>query len=93
MIRHHGAADAEQQDDDGEAERGFSHRDADREDGEHHPCRLPAVAREGDEVDVDRVHHQLDAEQDANRVAARRHAEQADAEHDRRQDEIRLQAH
>ena len=44
------------------------------------PGGVAAEPREGDQVDVDGVQHQLDAEQDADGVAARHHAEEADAE-------------
>src|SRR6185436_16781417 len=61
VIRHDGPADTEQKNDDGEAERRFGDGDADREDGEDHPRRDTRVAGERDQVDVDGVHHQLDA--------------------------------
>ena len=66
---------------------------------DHHDERedlavLVAVrAREGDEREVRRVEHQLEAEQDHERVAAHEHAAGADAEDQRREDEVPLDAH
>ena len=50
-------------------------------------------AREGDQREVRRVEHQLEAEQDHERVAAREHAGGADAEDQRRDDEVPADAH
>ena len=93
MIRHHGAPDAEQQDDDGQAHRRFCDGDADGEQGEDHPDLAAAESGERDQVDIDRVEHQLDAEQNADGVASRHDTEQADAEHDGGEYQVRLQAH
>ena len=93
MIGHDSTADPEQQDDDGQSHRGFGDGDADREDGKDHPDLAAAESGERDQIDVDRVEHQLDAEQDADRVASRHDTEQADAKHDGGEYEVRLQAH
>src|SRR5207249_4734083 len=66
-----------------EADRGLGGGEHDDEDGEH----LPVVARvrvagEGDVVDVGRVEHQLDAHQDADRVAPRDDGEEPEGEED-----------
>src|SRR5207302_3224148 len=71
-----GPAHAEDHDDDGEADRDFGHRDGDGEQREDQPGQVVAKAREGYEVDVHGVEHQLDAEQDADGVLAREHAEE-----------------
>src|SRR5882762_8806238 len=63
VIGHHGAPDAEDQDGDGEAEGDLGHRDADGEEREDHPHHVRVEAREGDQVDVDGIEHQLDAEE------------------------------
>ena len=49
---------------------------------EDHPGDVAVEAGERHQVDVDGVQHQLDAEQDADGVAAREHAEEADGEDD-----------
>src|SRR5262245_425069 len=68
---------------DGEADRRPGSGEHDDEDGEDLAIvPAAAVARECDVVDVGRVHDELDAHQDAERVAARDHAEQPEAEHD-----------
>src|SRR3989442_11237398 len=48
----------------------LGHRDGDREEREDQPRQVPVEASERDQVDVDGVEHQLDPEQDADRVAA-----------------------
>src|SRR5688572_20986980 len=82
VVRHHGAADPEEKNDDGQAERGLSYCDADGEDRENHSRDIAAESRERDQVDVDRVQHQLDAQQDADGVATGDDAEEANAEDD-----------
>ena len=57
------------------------------------PMSVAVEPAERDEVDVDRVQHQLDAEQDADGVAAGHRAEEADAEDHRGEREIGLEAH
>src|SRR5712692_3714955 len=93
VIGHHGAAEPEDQDDNGEAERDLRHRDGDGEHGEDHPDHVRVVAREGDQVDVDGIDHELDAEQDANGIPARDDAEEADGEEGGGQREIGAEAH
>src|SRR5258707_2179063 len=80
VVRHRGAADPVDEDDQGQAQRHLRHRDADGEHGEDHPGDVAQEAGEGHQVDVDRVEHQLDAEQDADGVSPGEHAEQPDAE-------------
>src|SRR5262249_42113432 len=79
-VRRDGPANAEDRDDDGEPDGDLGDRDGDREEREDQPCHVAAEARECDQIDVDGVEHQLDAEQDADRVPARQHAEEADGE-------------
>ena len=57
------------------------------------PDDVAVEAREGDQVDVDGVQHQLDAEQDADGVAPRDDAEEADAEEHGGEGEIGLEPH
>ncbi len=57
------------------------------------PVRSPRKRAEGDEVDVDGVEHQLDAEQDPDGVAPGEHAEEADGEHESGQGEIGVERH
>src|SRR5262245_23578010 len=81
-----GAELAEDREHDGERDGGLGRRQHDDEDREHlaaHPARH--VVCERDIVDVGRIEHQLDAHQDRHRVAARRHGEHAEREHDRAQ--------
>ena len=53
------------------------------------PCSVPGEAREGDQVDVDPgVGHQLDGNQDRERVLAGEHAIEADAKEQRAQQEV-----
>ena len=64
---------------DREADRRLGGGEHDDEDGEHLPVvAAAAVAREGHVVDVGRVQDELDAHQDADRVAPREHAEEAE---------------
>ena len=48
------------------------------------PSHVAALAREGEEGQVRRVEHQLDAHEHHQRVAAHQHAEHAQAEERRR---------
>jgi len=61
------------------------HDHEDREDLRVEPAAVPA---EPDEVDVAGVEHQLDADQDADRVPARDDSHHADAEQRRGESEI-----
>src|SRR5829696_8342688 len=77
---------AERGDDDRQPHRGLGRRDRHDEDHE----ALPGCAvelREGHERQVHGVEHQLDAHEDDDRVAAREHADDADGEEDRREEE------
>ncbi len=49
------------------------------------PSRVPGGAAEGDEREVHRVQHQLDAHEDGDDVAAQEDAERAEAEEDQAQ--------
>ena len=84
---------AEDEDDDGEPQRHLGHGDGDGERGEDHAHHVGVVAREGDQVDVDGVEHQLDAEQDADGVPPRHHAEEADGEEHRGEREVGAETH
>src|SRR2546421_12351644 len=79
----------EDDDDDGETDRDFGDGDRDREDGEQQADGIAVQPREGDEVDGDRVQHQLDPEEDPDGVAPREHAEQPDREHKGGDDQVR----
>src|SRR5262245_21004059 len=75
-----GLVDAE---DDGEADGGLGSGEHDDEDREYLPVvPRPAVAAEGDVVDVGRVEDELDPHQDPEGIAASDDAEQAQAEDD-----------
>jgi hypothetical protein len=54
------------------------------------PADIAVEPAERDEVDVDGVEHQLDAEQNADGVAPRDDAEQADRENDRGENQVRV---
>ena len=54
---------AEQHDQDREADRRLGRRDGQDEEHEHLPGEVAQLARERDEVEVDREQHQLDAHQ------------------------------
>src|SRR5438309_1747259 len=69
-VRLDGSPDAEDRDDDRQPDGDLGDRDGDREEGEDQPRQVSVEARERDQVDVDGVEHQLDPEQDADRVAA-----------------------
>ena len=71
----------------------LGHGDGDDEQREDDAAQVTGEAREGHQVDVDRVQHQLDAEQDADRVAPGHHAEEPDGEHQRPQREIGAERH
>src|SRR6267142_758068 len=88
-VRLDGPADPADRDDDRQPDGDLGDRDGDREEREDQPRHVAAEARERDEIDVDRVEHQLDAEQDADRVPACQDSEEADGEHERRQREVR----
>src|SRR5262245_32065917 len=88
-VRLDGPANAEDRDDDGQPDGDLGDRDGNREEREDEPRHVAAEAREGDQIDVDGVEHQLDAEEDADRVPARQDAEEADGEHERGQGEVR----
>src|SRR5215213_12033985 len=57
------------------------------------PVAVAVHARERDEREVGGVEHQLDAEQDHERVAPHQHAGDSDGEDQRRDDQVPLHAH
>src|SRR5437867_155514 len=71
----------------------FRSGDRDREEREDQPPEVAVEAGEGHQVDVHGVEHQLDPEQDPDRVAPREDAEEADREDQRGEREVRVQAH
>src|SRR5262249_36815060 len=87
-VRLHRAPPAEDRNDDREPYRDVGARDRARATGEDQPPQVAVEAREGDQIDVDSVQHQLDPEQDADRVAAGQDAEEADREDERGQDQV-----
>src|SRR4029450_10397186 len=91
MVGDGGPPHPEDEDHQGEAKRYLRHRDADGEQREHHSHHVAVEAREGNQVDVDGVEHELDTEEDADGVPARDHAEEPDREEHRGEDEIALE--
>src|ERR1700675_1592626 len=83
----------EDEDDDRQSQRHLGHGDRNGERGEDHPYHVGVEAREGDQVDVDGVEHQLDAEEDADGVPPRHDAEEADGEEHRGEREVGAEAH
>src|SRR6266511_35291 len=81
------------QQDDGKADADLGGRDGDHEQREHLPGDRLVVGGEGNEVDVHRVEHQLDAHQDQHPVAAREYAVDPGAEQERAEDEELVQIH
>src|SRR6185437_6358176 len=63
------------------------------DDGEDLAVSVVPHAREGDEGDVGRVEHELEAEQHDERVAAREHAGGADREDQRADHQVPVEAH
>ena len=77
---------AEQHHQDGEADRGFRGGHGQDEEHEHLPRQVAQVVREGDEVEIHREQHQLDAHQQQQHVLAiDEDAGDAQAEEDARQ--------
>src|SRR2546426_11287863 len=91
VVGVHGPPHPEDRDDDGQSHADFGHRDRDDEQREDQPGQVGLEARERHEVDVDRVQHQLDAEQDADGIPPRQHTEEPDGEDERGQNEVRRQ--
>src|SRR5512143_2455022 len=52
------------------------------------PVQVPLLPRERDQREVRRVQHDLEGEQDDERASAEHHAERADPEQDRRDDQV-----
>src|SRR5690606_19795409 len=81
-----GAAGTEQRHQDRQADRRLRGRDRQDEEHEQLASRITQLAREGDEVDVDRKQHQLDRhQQDDDVLAVEEDAREADAEQHRAQ--------
>ena len=55
---------------------------------EHPPRHRAVEVREGDQVDVDGVQHELEAEEDADGVPPREHPEEPDREHRGGEEEV-----
>src|SRR3989304_1083055 len=93
LIRFHRAPDPEDQNDDGKPQRDLGDGDGNGEQRENQARRIRGVAGEGHQVHVDRVQHQLDAQEDPDGVPPRQDAEEADREQAGRQDQIGLEPH
>src|SRR5438874_2322049 len=74
-------------DEDGQADGGFGGGDGHHEKDEKESVDLMELAGVGDEGEVHRVHHQLDAHEDGDAVAPRQHAADADGEEDGAEDQ------
>ena len=81
-------APAVDRDDQAEADRDLAGRDDHHHQREDLPAHVAVRAREGDQREVGGVEHQLQAEQDHERVAAGQHAAGADAEDQRGDDQV-----
>src|SRR3954451_18091904 len=79
--------------DDREADHDLSGGDDHHEEGDDLAVDRAGRAGEGDQGQVDRVEHQLDAHEDDDRVAPHQHADGADGEQDRREHEVVAQGH
>src|SRR5262245_16346093 len=89
VLNRDGAAVAEVDDEDGEADRGFGGGDRQHEEREDLTGQVAQESRERDEVDVDREEDELDRHQDDDDVlAVDEDAEDADGEEQRGNDEI-----
>src|SRR3989304_1252852 len=77
----------------GEPQRDLGDGDGNGEQRENQSRRLAREARERDQVHVDRVQHQLDAQEDPDGVPPRQDAEEADCEEASRQDQVGLEPH
>src|SRR5688572_17092168 len=86
-------AAAEDRDDQAEADDDLAGCDHHHHQGEDLAVGVADHPREGDERQVARVQHQLEAEQDHQRAAPDQHASGADREQKRGQDEVPLDGH
>src|SRR5215213_4918371 len=86
-------AAAEDRHDQAEADGDLAGRDDHHDQREDLAVAVPVHARERDEREVGGVEHQLDAEQDHERVAPHEHAAGPDREDQRRDHEVPLHAH
>src|SRR5450759_102485 len=80
-------AHVEDVDQDRETDHRLSRRDRHRHEREQLSLDVLELSRENDQREVDRVEHQLDADEDDQRVAADQHACRADREEDRAEDQ------
>src|SRR5262249_8903852 len=89
VVDRDGAAVAEIDDEDGEADRRLARRHGQHEHREDLADEIAEIGREGDEVDVHREQEQLDRHQDDDDVLAiDDHPQHAEREEDRADDEI-----
>src|SRR5439155_572327 len=86
-------APPEQGDDDGQADSGLGRGHGHDEEDEHLPGHRLVLVREGDERQIDRVEHQLDAHQDDDGVAPDQDADAADGEQERGDEQEELDPH
>src|SRR3989337_4015784 len=91
FICFHRAPNPEDQNDDGKPQRDLGDGDGNGEQRENQSRRLAREARERDEIHVDRVQHQFDAQEDPDGVPPRQDAEEADREEAGRQDQVGLE--
>src|SRR5690348_10052855 len=87
------AAGAEDGDDDGEADHHLGGGDGQHEEDEHPALHRVQEVRERHEREVDGVEHQLDGHEHHQRVAAHEHADRADGEEQRADDQIGVERH
>src|SRR3954447_6859420 len=93
VVDRGGAARAEDAEDDRQADDDLGRGDEHHEQRDHLAVQGPVHAGERDEREVGRVEHQLDAHEHDDRVAAQQEGRGADREQDRRQVQVRVQAH
>src|SRR4051794_37037228 len=82
-----GAA-AQDRDDDAQADDNFGGGDDEHEEHRRLPADVAQLHGEGDERQVDRVEHQLDAHEQHERVASHHHAERTDSEQNGGEDHV-----
>src|SRR5882757_6701646 len=83
---------AVQRDDDGEADGDLGRGDGEDEEHEDVAVERAVELREGDQRERRRQQHQLEAHVDHERVLAQQHAEEADGEQQRADEEVGRQA-
>jgi len=78
-------------DDQGETDGGFRSRDTNRKNHKENARErfgMFAEAPEGDKIQVRRIQHQFDADEDDNAIAPRERTGEADGEQERGKDEV-----